>query len=123
MGNAMTIKLSGKAKGQITLMHLLTIFCFTSIPFIGILSAGKEAGGVGILIGMGVGLGAGGLAYYAVRWIYFFEFESRTWFKSLPQGVKYLIDEGMFWFILSLIFGAGLMTLFFTKFVVQQMAG
>ena len=105
-----------------TLRDLLTLICFTSIPVIGVL-AGKEAGVVGIMIGMGVGLVAGGLAYYALKkTVYSDELEERR--KSQPQVVKALIDlvTGG-WMIVFLLVATALVALFSTKFIVQQMAG
>ncbi len=104
-----------------TLRDLLTLICFASIPVIGIL-AGKEAGVVGIMIGMGVGLVAGGLAYYALKkTVYSDELEERL--KSQPQVVKAIIEKGTGVWIFVLISGAGLMTSFSTTFIVPQMAG
>ncbi len=106
-----------------TLQFLLTLICFASAISVGI-DAGKEAGVVGIMIGMGVGLVAGGLAYYALKKTaeYWDKLEGRR--KSQPQVVKALTDlvtEG--WTILFLLVAAVLMTLFATEFIVQQMAG
>ncbi len=103
-----------------TLQDLLTMICFTTPPFLGIL-AGKEAGVVGIMIGMGVGLVAGGLAYYALKKTVKYNLEGRR--KSQSQVVKALIDcvTGVWLFIL--LVGAALMASFSTEFIVQQMTG
>ena len=104
-----------------TLRDLLTLICFTSIPVIGVL-AGKEAGVVGIMIGMGVGLVAGGLAYYALKkTVYSDEFEERL--KSRPQVVQALIEKVTGAWIVFLIVAAAFMASFSTKFIVQQLAG
>ena len=50
-----------------TLLFLLNLICFTTPPIIGMLAAGQEAGVVGTMIGMGVGLVAGGLASYGLK--------------------------------------------------------
>ena len=104
-----------------TLRDLLTLICFTSIPVIGVL-AGKEAGVVGIMIGMGVGLVAGGSAYYALKkTVYSDEFEERL--KSRPQVVQALIEKVTGAWIVFLIVAAAFMAIFSTKFIVQQMTG
>ncbi len=104
-----------------TLRDLLTLICFTSIPVIGVL-AGKEAGVVGIMIGMGVGLVAGGLAYYALKkTVYSDELEERL--KSQPQVVQALIEKGTGAWIVFLIVAAAFMASFSTKLIVQQLAG
>ena len=105
-----------------TLLFLLTLICFSTTLSFGI-DAGKEAGVVGIMIGMGVGLVAGGLAYYALKkTVYSDELEERR--KSQPQVVKALIDlvTGG-WMIVFLLVAPALVALFLTKFIVQQMAG
>ncbi len=103
-----------------TLLDLLTVICFTTPPFLGIL-AGKEAGVVGIMIGMGVGLVAGGLASYALKKTAKYSYELRR--KSQPQVVKALIDLGTGVWIFILLLAAALMASFSTEFIVQQMAG
>ncbi len=76
-----------------TLGDMLAMTCFIATPVVGALAAGKEAGGVGIMIGIGVGLVAGGLASYALeKWYsYSNEFEQRL--ESLPRVVKWLFHE------------------------------
>jgi hypothetical protein len=105
-----------------TLLDLLTAICFTTPPVFGIL-AGKEAGVVGIMIGMGVGLVAGGLASYALKKTvkYYDKLEGRL--KSQPWVVKKLIDVGITVWTVFLIFGATNMAGFLTRFIVQRMAG
>ena len=103
-----------------TLLFLLNLICFTTLPFIGIL-AGKEGGVVGNMIGMGVGLIAGGLASYALKKTATYSNEWRS--KSQRQVVKTLIDLGGVVWIVFLLVAAVLMTDFSTKFIVQQMAG
>ena len=105
-----------------TLIDLLTAICFTTPPFLGIL-AGMEAGGVGMMIGMGVGLVAGGLAYYALKKTAEYSNKLHARPKYQPQVVRMLMDSGIAVWIGFLILGAALMTDFFTKFIVQQMAG
>ncbi len=105
-----------------TLLDLLTPLCFIAPAVAGIV-VGKDAGGVGIMIGMGVGLVAGGMAYYALKkTVYSDELEERR--KSQPQVVKVLIDlvTGG-WMIIFLLVAPAFVTLFATEFIVQQMAG
>ena len=49
-----------------TLLDFLTPLCFIAPAMAGIVG-GKDAGGVGVMVGIGVGLVAGGLAYYALK--------------------------------------------------------
>ena len=106
-----------------TLIDLLTLICFTTPPFVGIV-AGTEAGAVGIMmIGMGVGLGAGGLAYYAVQWTAEYSCKLETRFKSQSQVVKELMRLGITVWTGFLILGAALMADFSTRFIVQRLAG
>jgi len=105
-----------------TLQFLLTLICFTSIPIIGII-AGKEAGVVGIMIGMGVGLVAGGLAAYALSKTVEYSLKLEERLKSQPQIVKTLIDSVTVVWLIVLIVGAALMAGFLTEFIVEQMAG
>ncbi len=105
-----------------TLLDLLIPLCFIAPAVAGIIE-GEEAGVVGIMIGMGVGLVAGGLAYYALKkTVYSDELEERR--KSQPQVVKALIDlvTGG-WMIIFLLVAPAFVTLFATEFIVQQMAG
>ncbi len=105
-----------------TLIDLLIPLCFIAPATAGIV-VGKDAGGVGIMIGMGVGLVAGGLAHYALKkTVYSDELQKRR--KSQPQVVKALIDlvTGG-WMIIFLLVAPALMTFFATKFIVHQMAG
>ena len=106
-----------------TLLHLLTAICFTSPPFFGIVSAGKEAGAVGFMIGISVGLGAGGLAYYALQWTYEFWAKLDARFRSQSRFVMNLIEGGIVVWIACLILGACLMAGYSTRFIVQQLAG
>jgi len=86
------------------------------------IDAGKEAGVVGIMIGMGVGLVAGGMAAYALKKTYEYAFKLEGRLNSQPQFVKTLVDGGiMVWFFVLLL-GAALMASFSTTFIVQQMA-
>jgi len=85
--------------------------------------AGKEAGGVGIMIGIGVGLVAGGLASYALEKWYSYSDEFDRRIESLPRVVKWLIAEGeIVWLFFPPVAGA-LMAMFATGFIVHQMAG
>ena len=105
-----------------TLIDLLFPVCFI-VPATAGIVVGKDAGGVGIMIGMGVGLVAGGLAYYALKkTVYSDEWEGRR--ESQLQVVKALADlvTGG-WMIVFLLVAPAFMTLFATKFIVQQMAG
>ena len=103
------------------LLDLLTPLCFIAPVVVGIVG-GKDAGGVGVMIGIGVGLVAGGLAYYALKkTMYSDEFEERP--KSQPQFVQVLIEKGEGAWIVFLLVAPALVTGFSTKFIVQQMAG
>jgi hypothetical protein len=83
---------------------------------------GKEAGVVGTMIGLGVGLAAGGLVHYALKkTMYSDEFEERL--KSQPQIVQALVEKGAGACFVFLLVAALLMTAFLPKFIVQQMAG
>ncbi len=108
--------------GEMTLLDLLTGICFTAPLFAGI-TDGKEAGVVGILIGVGVGLVAGGLAAYALRRTveYWDKLEARL--KSQPWLVKALVLKGIQVWGVFLLFGPTFMMLPLMKFIVQQMAG
>ncbi len=103
-----------------TLLDLLTLICFTAPLAIGI-DVGKEAGVVGIMIGMGVGLVACGLATYALRKTAKYSYELRD--KSQPQVVKALVDWVTGIWIIFLLVAAGFMASVSTEFFVQQMAG
>ena len=105
-----------------TLHFLLFTCCFTWPPVFGML-VGKEAGGVGIVIGVGVGLVAGGLASYALKKTYLYSDELERWIESQPKVVEALLQglAGVWLFFLPV---AGvLMASFSTGFVVHQMAG
>ncbi len=104
-----------------TLLDMLTGICFTAPLFAGI-TEGKEAGVVGILIGVGVGLVAGGLAAYALRRTveYWLKLEPRI--ESQPWLVKALVLKGIQFWGVFLIFGAANMAGFSTRFIVQRMA-
>ena len=104
-----------------TLLHLLTAICFTTPPFVGIV-AGKEAGVVGMMIGMGVGLVAGGLAYYALKKTAEYSFKLEARLESQPRVVKQLMGLGTTFWIAFLLFGAAIMADFLTRFVVQRLA-
>ncbi len=105
-----------------TLLDVLTLICFTTPPVLGVL-AGKEAGVVGIMIGMGVGLVAGGLAYYALKKTYSYADELELRIESQPKVVKALLQELVGVWLLFLPVAGGLMAFFSTKFIVQQMVG
>ena len=85
------------------------------------IDAGKEVGVVGIMIGMGVGLVAGGLAYYALNKTAKYSIELRD--KSQPQVVKVLIDWVTGVWVVFLFVAAAFMASFSTEFIVRQMAG
>ncbi len=102
---------------------MLHTTCFIATPFIGMLAAGKEAGGVGIVIGIGVGLVAGGLASYALKKTYSCSDELDRWIESQPKVVEALLQELVGVWLLFLPVAGGLMAFFSTKFIVQQMVG
>ncbi len=102
-----------------TLLLLLTLICFSTTLSFGI-DAGKEAGVVGIMIGVGVGLVSGGLAYYGLKKTANYSTDLRN--KSQPQVVKVLIDWVTGVWIVFLLVAAGFMASFSTEFIVQQMA-
>ncbi len=104
-----------------TLLHLLTAICFTTPPFVGIV-AGKEAGVVGMMIGMGVGLVAGGLAYYALERTAEYSFRLEARLESQPRVVKQLMGLGLTVWVALLLLGASLMADLLTRFVVQRLA-
>ena len=107
--------------GEMTLLDVLTVWSFMVPPGIGIL-AGREAGVVGIMIGIGVGLVAGGLANYALnRTVEYWE-KLQERFKSQPL-VQKLMDSGIYlWTLFLIIAAAGWGTIFSTRFIVQRMA-
>ena len=107
--------------GEMTLLDMLTGICFTAPLFAGI-TDGKEAGVVGVLIGMGIGFGAGGSAAYALRRTveYWDKLEARL--KSQPWVVKKLMLKGIQVWGVFLMFGPTFMMLLLMKFIVQQMA-
>jgi len=108
--------------GEMTVLDVFTLWCFMVPPGFGYI-AGKEAGVVGIMIGIGVGLVAGGLANYALnRTVEYWE-KLQERFKSQPWVVK-LLDSGLFvWTLILILVAAGFMTFFLTRFIVQRMAG
>ncbi len=106
-----------------TLHFMLHMCCFIWPPVLGALAAGKEAGGVGIMIGIGVGLVAGGLASYALEKWYSYSDEFDRRIESLPRVVQWLIAEGeIVWLVFPPVAGA-LMAAFATAFIVHHMAG
>ncbi len=106
---------------SMTLQFLLTSICFTAYPIAGMVVGGKEAGVVGMMIGLGVGLAAGGLAHYALKkTMYSDELEEKL--KSQPQVVQALVEKGTGVWIVFLLAAALLMTGFLPKFIVQQIA-
>ena len=106
--------------GEVTLLHVFTLWSFMVPPGFGII-AGREAGVVGIMIGIGVGLVAGGLANYALNRTVEYLDKLQERFKSQPWVVK-LIDSGIYVWAFLILAAAGLMTFFLTRFIVQQMA-
>ncbi len=108
--------------GEMTLLDMLTGICFTAPLFAGI-TDGKEAGVVGILIGIGVGLGPGVLAAYALNKTVEYYYESEGRLKSQPWVVKKLIGLGIMVWIGFLILAGYFMTFSLTRFIVQRMAG
>ncbi len=108
--------------GEMTLLDMLTGICFIAPPMGGYFD-GQEAGVVGIMIGLGVGLVAGGLAAYALRRTveYWLKLEPRL--ESQPWVVKALVLKGIQVWGVFLYFGPAIMAAFLTRFIVQQMAG
>ncbi len=105
-----------------TLHFCLHTLCFIA-PAVAGIAVGKDAGGVGIMIGIGVGLVAGGLASYALEKTYSYSDELDRWIESLPRAVKWLIAEGeIVWLFFHPVAGA-VMAGFATAFIVHQMAG
>ncbi len=78
-----------------------------------------EAGGVGGMIGFGIGLGGGLLAYYSLK--KFYEYTDKLEARRDFQAQVVLKLEPFIMFILFL--GPVLMTAIFTNFIVQQMTG
>ena len=105
-----------------TLGDMLAMTCFIGSPFVGMM-AGIEAGGVGIMIGIGVGLAAGGLAYYALEKTYSCSDELDRWIESQPKVVEALLAELVGVWLFFLPAAAIAMTMFATAFIVHQMAG
>ncbi len=105
-----------------TLQFLLTIIFFAVILEF-VIDAGKEAGVVGIMIGMGVGLVAFGLAAYALKKTVEYSLKLEDRLKSQPQVVKTLIGLGTAVWLFVLLLGAAFTASFSTEFIVEQMAG
>ncbi len=105
-----------------TLGDMLAMTCFIGSPFVGMM-AGIEAGGVGIMIGIGVGLAAGGLAYYALEKTYSISDELDRWIEAQPKVVEALLAELVGVWLFFLPAAAIAMTMFATAFIVHQMAG
>ncbi len=108
--------------GQVTLLDFCTLWCFMVPPALGI-TEGKEAGVVGILIGVGIGLGAGGLAAYALRRKVEYWDKLEATLKSQPWVVKKLMLKGIQVWGVFLMFGPTFMMLHLMKFIGQRMAG
>ena len=106
-----------------TSLEMLTGMCFTGPLLAGILLAPKAAGVVVFMIGIGVGLGAGVLAAYAMRRTveYWDKLEPRL--KSQPWVVKKLVIKGLQVLGVFRMFGPTFMMIHLMKFIVQQMAG
>ncbi len=108
--------------GEVTVLDVFTLWCFTTPLGFGYF-AGQKAGVVGILIGIGVGLVAGGLAAYALRRTveYWDKLEARL--ESQPWVVKKLIGSGIMVWTYFLIVAGFFMTFLLTRFIVQRMGG
>ncbi len=107
----------------VTFLEMLTGMCFTGPLLAGILLAPKAAGVVGILIAIGVGLGAGVLAAYAMnRTVLYWWDKLEPRFESQPWVVKKLMLKGIQVWGLFLLFGPTFMMLTLMRFIVQQMA-
>jgi len=108
--------------GEVTLLDCFTLWSVMVPPGFGII-AGREAGVVGIMIGIGVGLVAGGLTNYALNRTVEYLFKLQERFKSQPL-VQRLLDSGItVWALILILAAAGWGTFFLTRFTVQQMAG
>ncbi len=75
-----------------------------------------------MMIGMGVGLVAGGLAYYALERTAEHSFKLEARLESQPRVVKQLMGLGLTVCVAFLLLGASLMADFLTRFVVQRLA-
>ncbi len=103
-----------------TLIDLLTLVCFTSPPAIGVIE-GKAAGPVGILIGILVGLGAGGLAAYTLRLTAEYEYSCRL--DEKHQIVKFIFQTDLFWIMIAVVIGAAVgLTKIITMNIVPHVA-
>jgi len=107
--------------GEMTLRDMLTGMCFTGPLLTGFL-APKAAGVVGFMIGIGVGLVAGGLANYVWNRTVEYLDKLQERFKSRPWAVK-LIDSGIYVWTLFLFLAGCLITFLSTRLIVQRMAG
>ncbi len=75
------------------------------------------------MIGMGVGLVAGGLASYALKKTYSCSDELERWIESQPKVVNALLPDLVGVWLFFLPAAAIVMAMFATGFIVQQMAG
>ena len=109
-------------RAEATLFDLLTLVCFTSPPAIGVIE-GKAAGPVGILIGILVGLGAGGLAAYTLRLTAEYEYSCRLDEKRRPQIVKMIFETDLFFIFIAVVIGAAVgLTKIITMNIVPHVA-
>ncbi len=75
------------------------------------------------MIGIGVGLVAGGLASYALNKTYSYSDELNRWIESQPKVVEALLAELVgVWLFFPPVAGVA-MAVFATGFIVHQMAG
>ena len=101
-------------RAEATLFDLLTLVCFTSPPAIGVIE-GKAAGPVGILIGILVGLGAGGLAAYTLRLTYRLD--------EKHQIAKLIFETDLFFIFIAVVIGAAVgLTKIITMNIVPHVA-
>ncbi len=101
-------------RAEATLFDLLTLVCFTSPPAIGVIE-GKAAGPVGILIGILVGLGAGGLAAYTLRLTYRLD--------EKHQIAKLIFETDLFFIWIAVVIGAAVgLTKIITMNIVPHVA-
>ncbi len=105
-------------RAEATLFDLLTLICFILPPAIGLkvaLIEGKAAGPVGILIGILVGLGAGGLAAYTLRLTYRLD--------EKHQIAKLIFETDLFFIFIAVVIGAAVgLTKIITMNIVPHVA-
>ncbi len=97
------------------LIDVLTLVCFILPPAIWVVIEGKAAGPVGILIGILVGLGAGGLAAYTLRLTYRLD--------EKHQIAKLIFETDLFFIFIAVVIGAAVgLTKIITMNIVPHVA-